>query len=151
MGGLLRSLVTIRVEPSYKINYTKKRQQLEKVRLSSGSLPQQMIHAFKPPPPTEVSAVHFEPEPPSLLLLFLLIRIVGMKLLRVKILRCKFKSIFRGKTKTYAAIYIYALRIRLTPKLSRIAPQIPEPRSCQQVVAFLTLRQKAWTFEEREP
>lgn len=60
-------------------------------------------------------------------------------------------SIFRCKTKTYAAIYIYALRIRLTPKLSRIAPQIPELRSCQQVVAFLTQRQKAWTFEAREP
>lgn len=69
----------------------------------------------------------------------------------MKILRCKSTAIFRRKTKTYAAIYIYALRILLTPKLSRIAPQIPGLRSCQQVVVFLRLRQRAWTFEARKP
>lgn len=42
--------------------------------------------------------------------------------------------------------YIYAVRILLTLKLSRIT-LVLRPRSCQQVVAFDRLRQGAWTFE----
>ncbi len=45
-----------------------------------------MIHCIRPPTPTEVSVVHFVPEPPPLsLLLFELITVVGIKLLQVKI------------------------------------------------------------------
>lgn len=54
------------------------------VLLSAGNLPPQMIHCIRPPTPTEVSIVHFVPEPPLLsLLMFELITVVGIKLLQM--------------------------------------------------------------------
>lgn len=47
--------------------------------------------------------------------------------------------------------YIYAWRILLTLKLSRISPLILGLRSCQQVVVFHRLQLRAWTFDEAKP